>query len=65
MTRSGFAIRQAVFMAGQFARNVEQNPVRKDTAKLDRFAVARSGYNSKPQGVAGNAVLPPYFEGSL
>jgi hypothetical protein len=30
-----------------------------------RFAVAPRGYNSKPQGVAGNAALPPYFEGSL
>jgi hypothetical protein len=25
----------------------------------------RNPYDSKPQGVAGNAALPPYFEGSL
>jgi transcriptional regulator with AAA-type ATPase domain len=24
-----------------------------------------SGYDSKPQGVAGNAALPPHLEGSL
>jgi hypothetical protein len=30
-----------------------------------RLAVAPSEYGSKPQGVAGNAALPPYFEGSL